>query len=106
MAYYLTTVHPSGERMHEKLESAPSLDRIKDGIGGGLIEIVPHFDKYGSEDCVAFCDEEGKLKNFDMNTVATYLWYACLAPEPFRPDVLCGSILIIRADTKGELQAL
>ena len=55
---------------------------------------------------MAFCDEEGKLKPLPLNAKATYLWYACLAPEAFRPDQLHGPIAIVTADTPEELEAL
>lgn len=79
---------------------------IKAGLDGAYLEVVPNFDKYGNAPCVAFCDEEGKLKGLPLNPKATYLWYACLAPQPFVVDHLHGPIVIVTADDPADLQKL
>lgn len=105
--YYMTVIESDGSFSPvQEQENAPGYKQIKAALSGGLLEHVPYFDKYGTRPCVAFCDEEGKLKGLDMNPKATYLWYACLAPEPFRPDTLHGAIVIIAADTEAELKEL
>lgn len=104
--YYVTTIHPSGEQTRETLEHAPDHKWIKARLADGWLEIAPHFEQYGDKPCVAFCDEEGKLKGLAMNGKATYLWYACLAPEPFIPDTLHGPVVIVAADTQAEIQEL
>lgn len=69
-------------------------------IVGGHIEIVPGWDRitwHGVEHgCVAFCNEEGKLKDLPVNEPATALWYHCLG----RPtaDYLCGNIAVVWGD--------
>lgn len=106
MAYHLTTIAPNGDRTTQTQDAVPDLATLQAGVGGGLIQLIPHFNLYGAQPCVAFCDDEGKLTGQELNAVATYLWYACLAPEPFRPDTLAGSIIIVCADTEQELEAL
>lgn len=103
--YYMTVIHPSGERQHEKRASAFPLDEIQEAVGG-YIETVPHFDTFGNTECVAFCNDTGKLDGLDLNTPATYLWYACLSPKPFTPQSLCGSVCIITADTPEEMESI
>jgi hypothetical protein len=81
-------------------------DAIKAGLGGALPERVPGFTQYGNAPCVAFCDCVGKLKGLPLNPKATYLWYACLAPQPFVVDHLHGPIVIVTADNPADLQKL
>lgn len=106
MAYRIAIIQPSGTVMHETTDAVPDNKRIKRGLNGGWLETVPHFDMYGALPCVVFGDEEAKLKGLAINGRATYLWYACLAGHPFRPDTLHGPIYIVAADTENELRAL
>jgi len=104
--YTVTTIHPNGERVREIVPAPLPIGWIKERLAGGWLELIPQFDTYGDSACVVFGDEEAKLKSLAMNPVATYLWYACLAPEPFRPDTLHGPLVIITADTADEMEAL
>ena len=106
MAYYISILQIDGSIQHETTDTAPEYERIKRGLNDGMLEFVPQFDMYGDKPCVAFCDEEGKIKALAANPRATYLWYACLAPEPFRPDTLHGTVYIIAADETAELKEL
>lgn len=106
MAYQITTILPDGRHTYETQPEAPDNEWLKTRLHGGWLEVIPHFEQYGGRPCVAFCDEEGKLKGLAMNPKATYLWYACLAPEPFVPDHLHGPIVIVTADTPEEMGAL
>lgn len=107
MAYQITAITPNGDTLRNVTEGAPKVQAlIKDALGGAWLELVPGFDQYGDAPCVVFCDEEGKLKGLPTNGKATYLWYACLAPKPFRPDVLHGTVVIVTADDPMELSKL
>ena len=106
MAYQVTVIEPDGRSTVEALDKVPDNKWIKRRLEGGWLEVIPHFEQYGARPCVAFCDEEGKLKGLPLNPKATYAWYTCLAPEPFRPDQLHGPIVIVTADTPEELEAL
>lgn len=104
--YYVTIYYANGDfDIQGPSETNPPLDVLQK-IVGGYIEAVPHFDRYGDRECVAFCNEEGKLNHMPMNARATYLWYACLAPQPFVPDALHGDVVIVAYDTDAEREAL
>src|SRR5580765_6211004 len=68
-----------------RLDTPSDLAFLKQAIGGGYIEAVPGFDTISHAGkrhaCVAFCDEEGKLKGYPLNNHATTLWQAALMPE-------------------------
>jgi hypothetical protein len=93
------------------LDHAATLDELKEVIGGGWLEAVPGFTTLPWAgivmDCVAFCDEEGKLKNLPHNQIATDLWEqslrrkgATLADHPLRQhaDYLVGTIAVVFGD--------
>lgn len=103
--YEIIIIQPNGDRSFKKQDATPNCDTISELIGG-LLEIVPHFDRFGSNSCVAFCDEEGKLKGLKLNGAATYLWWSCMAHEGFRPDTLHGPLVIITADDPALLERL
>jgi Domain of unknown function (DUF3846) len=89
---YLIIVRP--ESRHIAIEEAkrpPSLARLQQIVGGN-IESVPHFDVIWGRKCVAFCNEEGKLKKLIANLPAQHLWVAAY-PKP--GDILVGPIAIL-----------
>jgi Domain of unknown function (DUF3846) len=75
---------------------------------GGDVEAVPFFRSIalGLEvvKCVAFCDEDGKMKNLEMNTLATNLWREAAMRLPgvkrqFRQeDFLVGPVIVVAGD--------
>lgn len=71
---------------HEVREIEQEL-RVLQGIVGGYIEdiVTPHG--------VFWCDEEGKLKSYPENTLATYLWWN-LCPAMEGRDVLQGTVFV------------
>jgi hypothetical protein len=101
----------------EELTAPLKLDRLQTIIGG-YVELVPHFDSVsidgvdttGLQKVVAFCDEDGKLKQYPINHRATLLWHEALKRKPERfpnglmdkagrwADSLCGPILIFACD--------
>jgi len=72
-----------------------ALEELQAAVGG-YIETVPYFDKYGPHDCVAFCNEEGKLNNLPLNEQATQAWQEAVG-QPLG-DVLVGDIIILSGD--------
>lgn len=90
----------------------PTLQFLQTAVGG-YIEAVPGFDTYlppdvseeGFEACIAYCDEEGKLKGTPVNETATFLWdqalkrkrpYGIIDPVTRRvSDVLLGPVIIL-----------
>lgn len=94
-----------GSQQVTKLDRAPKLEDIQAAIGGGDIEIVPHFDKIMYEgkyiECVAFCDEEGKLKGLPINSYATHKWAILLGCDKDQiGDYLVGDIAIVFGDVE------
>lgn len=93
--------HPMA--MH--FDRAPTLEQLKKGIGGGYLELVPWFKTVPWQgvimDCVAFCDEEGKLKELPVNQLATALWvYAMERSTGTHPssDYLVGQVAVLFGD--------
>lgn len=79
----------------EDLTTTPKLEYLQKAVGG-YIEAIPGFTKLNGEPCVAFCDEEGKLKGKPYNAAATQLWTQCFK-GPI-DDVLVGDILVLTGD--------
>lgn len=98
--------HP-GQSVPEVLliDGPPTLDALKAGIGDGHLEAVPYFDRIEHDghwhNCVAFRDEDGKLKQLPMNVRATRLWNQALLKRrgcTADPDFLVGQILVVIGD--------
>jgi hypothetical protein len=104
---------------HEKrarviaFEREPTLEEVREAIGGGFIEKVPGFNTIAYQgvvmDCVALCDEHGKIKQLETNNWATLAWDQALrrAPEGGGGlvtstgrviDYLCGTVLVLFGD--------
>jgi hypothetical protein len=88
-----------------EIDGPPTLDALKSAIGGGWLEIVPYFKtiEHGRKlrQCVAFCDENGKLRDLDFNPVATFLWDKAMRLDTgvgCNPDYLVGTIAVVFGD--------
>ena len=90
---YMIVIKPDHSIVSTKLLGIPELDQLRDGVGG-LIEIVPRFTKFVKRDCVAFCDEEGKMKNKQFNLLAHTFWETAVGRK-ITNDHLVGDIVII-----------
>jgi hypothetical protein len=59
-----------GRRIVRKVDGAPTLALLKAAIGGGYLEVVPHWGKIDYDGqlyrCVAFCDEDGKRRGLQI----------------------------------------
>lgn len=80
----------------------PTLDELQSAVGG-CIEIVPGLTAIELDgelfDCVAFCNEYGKIENLPINQIATAIWYENLAAHGTSTmDVLCGPVVIVTGD--------
>jgi len=113
----LIKVSPDAITEEIPLDHEPTAAELHEHIGG-YIELVPCFDHYLTRSsgtlrskwvaCLAFCDEEHKLKGLPINIAASSLWYAALdhqwTPEgaasliPHYRDYLGGTVLIIIGD--------
>src|SRR5262245_12882175 len=94
------------QRIRE-FDRAPTLDELKTAIGGGWIESVPYFDHIEWQGkwrrCWAICDEEGKLKGFDINPRATLLWGKVLSAKHGvlrMNDILVGPVAVLFGDAE------
>jgi hypothetical protein len=96
-------ISPSGSVKTSPLHAVPDLERLQEEVGGSL-EQVSRFDSITyrgtTYPCVAFCDEEGKLKGMRPNVRATASWQAALKRHGIGQidDVLCGNVIIIFGD--------
>jgi hypothetical protein len=99
---YLIIVRPYSRHIAiEEIATVPSLERLQQ-IVEGSIEEIPHFTSIWGRRCVAFCNEEGKLKLLGTNHAAQHLWVAVYS----RPgDVLVGTVAIL-AGTQAFLDAI
>jgi hypothetical protein len=91
---YLVVVKPVNEPTIEELLMVPTFHKIKAGLNGGLLEIVPYFNKFMGRPCVAFVDEEGKMKNLTPNRTAQLLWEKAYG-GPILEDYLVGNVVIV-----------
>jgi hypothetical protein len=109
----IVQLNPDGTRTEIAIEGPPTLDKLKDAIGGGYIELVPRFNSFRHGDqlvsCVAFCDEDGKYKHMPINRPATALWDEALRrtghPGLIEPsgkiaDFLVGTIAVVFGDKR------
>lgn len=87
------------------VDGPPTVDLLKEAIGGGHIELVPYFQLilHGGrmQRCAAFCDEDGKMKELPMNNYATELWNRSLRATngcTSDPDFLVGEVAIVFGD--------
>ncbi len=101
--------HPGrGEPEHFTFAGKPELEDMRAKIGGGYIQVVPEWSQLpDGRKCVAFCDEDGKMKGLPLNNAATALWRAELlrkhGGERFKtvdPDstLLRGPVLCVTGD--------
>jgi hypothetical protein len=99
----LYTLLPSGKVEATPLERLPTLEEMQRAVGG-YIETVPYLDQYDGKPCVAFCNEEGKLKAEPINDRATGLWVQALKRRNMVPnDILVGAIAIVTGDNLDAL---
>jgi hypothetical protein len=77
------------------------LELIKPALNGGYVEAVPSFYVYEGQQCVAFCDEDGKNKKLPFNAQATLLWARALDRQPSEiGDYLVGTVIIVTGDAE------
>ena len=96
-------ISPQGSIKTVPLHAVPNLETLQEETGGHL-EQVSRFNSItyrgATYPCVAFCDEEGKIKGQKPNYNATKAWQAALTRQGIHAldDVLCGRVIIIFGD--------
>jgi hypothetical protein len=94
----------NGSQLATPYRRPATLRELRAALGGGYLEMVPHFDsfEFGGEvhPCVAFCDERGKLEGLPTNERATAAWADALerCGAQLRHDFLVGPVLIVIGD--------
>lgn len=104
-------ISPNGTERLVEIVGEPTLEFFKTGLNNGHIEVVPFFRHvlYKGKvinDCVAFCDEEGKLKRLPYNQTATEQWQSSLQRQGRTlyektgeaKDTLVGPIIVVWGD--------
>lgn len=89
----LCTIPLFGEPTYRRCSEPPTLEELQ-AIVGGYIEVVPGFLTYNGELCIAYCDEEGSLKNKARNERASALW----REQTKRTGSLRGDVAILYGD--------
>lgn len=88
------------------MTTEPPLGWLQNHVDG-YIQVVPGFDHIEHcgqiHRCVAFCNEEGKLKGMGLNRVATEAWEQALPTGLRNPkgellDLLVGPIVVLYGD--------
>jgi Domain of unknown function (DUF3846) len=115
----LLILKPDGTRETRQLTGEPGLDVLHE-IVGGYIEVVPYFKTIEIDgrvhECIAFCNENGKINRLPVNRFATLEWDSALrraglatglayvSGSPMPPDQfglsdhLVGSIAVVIGD--------
>jgi hypothetical protein len=82
----------------------PELKYFTDAVGG-YIEVVPYFTSIVWDgqlhECVAFCDEEGKIKRKEPNVSADLFWRMAQERAGLKmmiDDYLVGDICVVFGD--------
>jgi len=104
--YTLTTIFADRrEDQVDLFEEEPPLEYYHTQLETDIMETVPYFTTYGDAPCVAFCDEEGKYKDREINFWANVHWFTC-APNMRGRDILVGNVVVITADDPAMLRRL
>jgi hypothetical protein len=85
------------KREVRELDKPPTGDEIRE-ILGGWMELVPRFNTYEKQPCIAYCDEEGKMKNLSHNYEATHAWSTSMKMSLHNIDPLRGTIVVLTGD--------
>lgn len=93
----ITTIKADGTVEYLALDRPAALEELQAAVGGNL-ELVPLFDYYRGDECVVFCNEEGKLHGLPVNTRATEDWNLNLGIGNSLVDVLCGDVAVVQGD--------
>src|SRR5438270_7522692 len=91
----ITIIAPTGELSSETVQRSPGLLWLKERVGG-RIQLVPGFTEFEGSRCVAYCNEEGKIRGLPLSATATALWH----DQAMVSDVLVGAAVVIAGDSE------
>lgn len=83
--------------MHDYDGKVPDF-KVLQGFVGGYIEMIPRFSTYQGKNCVAFCNEEGKLDGLEFNSAATQAWFQAMNVVSGGGDFLVGNVVVLTGD--------
>lgn len=85
----------------------PDLQELQEKVGG-FIEAVPDFTRYSvrqkdgtriAQECIVYCNEQGKLGGMQINRMATEEWGECLTNKGASlNDSLVGDVIVLYGD--------
>lgn len=94
----IISLNYDGTRNRLELNHADILKELR-WIVDGPIEQVPGFDTYAGYKCIAFCNEEGKIRELPINFMATTMWYVSLKEKELKTsDHLNGNVAVVYGD--------
>jgi hypothetical protein len=94
----MTIIQHDGKTISKEITTTNDVryEILKEALNDGMLELIPYFTKYDGTSCIAFCDEEGKLKKLPFNPVAHTLWEIAVGKH-ISVDYLVGPVVIISA---------
>jgi hypothetical protein len=98
----IVILRSTGERAVFTVFDANVLKHLNAAVGG-YIEQVPYFTRYQYHpdskpvECVAFCNEDGKLQGLPYNAIATHIWHS-QTPDISNKDILVGDVAVVFGD--------
>lgn len=106
MKGYMRIINTDGSGSTRELDKPPELDELRDAVGG-WIELVPYFqcvvegpDQERIDECIVYCNEEGKIRNMAHNAKASRMWRDAQLRKfgTSLSDTLMGPIVILWGD--------
>ncbi len=102
----MIVVNVDGTIIKQNLSSVPPLKVLNEKIGG-FLESIPYFNKVYDEgeihNCVAFCNQHGKINGEPSNSTATLMWFKSFTEITKQPaealdDYIAGNVVILYGD--------
>lgn len=101
LVYTPTSIHPE----EFIIDDPPDLKLLQAHVKGN-IELIPLFDTIVINNelckCVAFCNEEGKLQDLEVNATATSMWASAMlkSGHMLAGDMLVGNVAVVIGDNE------
>lgn len=88
----VTVIRPTS--IEVGVQQDPSLHQLQEWVGGD-IEMIPSFKRYEGKPCIAYFNEEGKLRKLPINASAASAWHQVCDPM-WRAEPIYGTVVIIQ----------